>query len=334
VTADDAKGGRVAARGNDRWAIGAAAAATDRVSNVSAAFNAPTQAQTPPRRSLTALLYLAPSLLIFVVFVFYPLGRTVYLSFYANDLLGLPVTYVGLEQYMKVVDDPYFGRVMWTTSYFALLTVVPSIVIGLALALLVQPKLAGIGVFRTLLATPFAFSAAAAAVVFDVFYRPVIGLINGLLAYAGIAGLDWLTSPTYALPSVAVWRHAGYTMLICLAALQSIPESLYEAARIDGASRFAQFRWISLPLLTPTLLFLVVTSTIHSLQTFGEIKILTGGGPSDATTTLVYSLYKSAFAFGASDYGLASAQGVVLMGIVLVITVIQFRLLGRRVHYT
>lgn len=288
------------------------------------------------RRALTAFLFLSPSLLLFAAFVFYPLARAIYLSFYANDLLGAPVTFVGFEQYLRVLEDPYFGKVMLTTAYFVVLTVFPSIAIGLALALLVQQRMSGIGIFRTLLATPFAFSAAAAAVVFDVFYRPVIGLFNGLLMYVGSPGLDWLTSPTYALPSVAavsVWRHAGYTMLICLAGLQSIPDSLYEAARIDGASRFAQFRWISLPLLTPTLLFLLVISTIHSLQTFGEIKILTGGGPGDATTTLVYSLYKSAFAFGASDYGLASAQGVVLMFIVLLITLIQFKVLGRKVSY-
>jgi sn-glycerol 3-phosphate transport system permease protein len=197
--------------------------------------------------------------------------------------------------------------------------------------------MAGIGIFRTLLATPFAFSAAAAAVIFDVFYRPGFGLFNGLLYYVGAPPVDWLTSSLTALPSVAavsVWRHAGYTMIVCLAGLHSIPEQLYEAARIDGASRLAQFRFISLPLLTPTLLFLVVVSTIHSLQTFGEIKILTEGGPSQSTTTLVYSLYKSAFGSGGSDYGLASAQGVVLMTIVLIVTAIQFKVLGRKVFYT
>jgi sn-glycerol 3-phosphate transport system permease protein len=283
-----------------------------------------------------ALTCLAPSLIVFGTFVFYPLARSIWLSLFANDLLGQPVTFVGLDQYVRIVTDPRFGRVMGVTAWFVLLTVVPSIVIGLGLALLVRPRIAGIGVFRTLLATPFAFSAAAAAVVFDVFYRPGIGLFNGLLSYLDILPVDWLTSPDAALPSLAVavvWRHAGYTMLVCLAGLESIPDALYEAARIDGASRLAQFRFISLPLLTPTLFFLVVISTIHALQTFGEIKILTHGGPAGSTTTLVYSLYETAFGLGNSDYGLASAQGVVLMLIVLVITVVQFRVLGRRVFY-
>ena len=286
------------------------------------------------RERWVALLCLAPSAAVFAAFVFYPFANAFYLSFHANDLLGRPVTFVGFDQYKRFFTDPYFGRVMLTTLWFVLLTVVPSIVMGLALALLVQPKLRGIGIFRTLLATPFAFSAAAAAVVFDVFLRPGMGLFNGILSNFSDINVDWLTSPAIALPSVAavtVWRHAGYTMLVCLAGLQSIPESYYEAARIDGATRVAQFRWITLPLLRPTLLFLLVVSTIHALQTFGEIKIMTEGGPSNATTTLVYSLYKSAFGFGASDYGLASAQGVVLMLIVFAITAVQFRLLGRRV---
>jgi sn-glycerol 3-phosphate transport system permease protein len=290
-----------------------------------------------PRRDIAvAFACLAPSLAVFGLFVFYPLVRSIWLSLFANDLLGEPVAFVGLEQYVRIVTDPHFGRVMAITAWFVVLTVVPSLLVGLGLALLVRPKIAGIGIFRTLLATPFAFSAAAAAVVFDVFYRPGIGLFNGLLSYLDIPPVDWLTSPTAALPSLAlavVWRHSGYTMLVCLAGLESIPESLYEAARIDGASRLAQFRWITLPLLTPTLFFLIVISTIHALQTFGEIKILTHGGPAGSTTTLVYSLYETAFGLGTSDYGLASAQGVLLMLIVLVITVVQFRVLGRRVFY-
>ena len=288
------------------------------------------------RETATALLFLAPSIAVFAAFVFYPLARSFWLSLFANDLLGQPVAFVGLEQYERIFTDPQFVSVLATTAWFVVLTVIPSILLGLGLALLVHPRIRGIGFFRTLLATPFAFSAAAAAVVFDVFYRPGIGLFNGLLSYASVPPVDWLTSPSAALPSLAavvVWRHAGYAMLVCLAGLESIPEALYEAARIDGASKLARFRFISLPLLTPTLFFLLVISTIHALQTFGEIKILTHGGPAGTTTTLVYSLYETAFGLGTSDYGLASAQGVVLMLIVLAITVVQFRVLGRRVFY-
>jgi sn-glycerol 3-phosphate transport system permease protein len=284
-----------------------------------------------------AALFLAPCLVIFAAFVLYPLGRTFHLSFFSNDLLGRPVHFVGLEQYQRIVTDPYLIGVMGTTALFLVYTVLPGIIIGLGLALLLQPKIAAIGVFRALLATPFAFSVAAAAVVFNVFYRPGIGLFNGLLQQMGLPAIDWLTSPNYALGSVAIvsiWRYMGYTLIVCLAGLQSIPDELYEAARIDGASSWHRFRYITLPLMTPTLFFLLVVSTIHSLQTFGEIKLMTAGGPVNSTTTLVYSLYKSAFAYGSSDYGLASALGVVLLLVVTVITVIQFRFLQRKVFYS
>jgi sn-glycerol 3-phosphate transport system permease protein len=291
-----------------------------------------------PVRDLTvALAFLLPCLAVFAAFVVYPLGKSVYLSFFSNDLLGRPVHFVGFEQYYRIVSDPYLVGVMGTTALFLLYTVIPGIVIGLALALLLQPKLAGIGIFRALLATPFAFSVAAAAVVFNVFYRPGIGLFNGLLQQMGMPGVDWLTNPNYALGSVAavsIWRYMGYTLIVCLAGLQSIPEDLYEAARIDGASSWHRLRYITLPLLTPTLFFLLVVSTIHSLQTFGEIKLMTAGGPVNSTTTLVYSLYKSAFAYGSSDYGLASALGMVLLLVVTVITVIQFRFVQRKVFYS
>lgn len=284
-----------------------------------------------------AVLFLAPCLIVFAIFVLYPLGRTFHLSFFSNDLLGRPVHFVGLEQYQRIVTDPYLIGVMGTTALFLVYTVLPGIMIGLGLALLLQPKIAAIGVFRALLATPFAFSVAAAAVVFNVFYRPGIGLFNGLLQQMGLPAIDWLTSPNYALGSVAVvsiWRYMGYTLIVCLAGLQSIPDELYEAARIDGASSWHRFRYITLPLMTPTLFFLLVVSTIHSLQTFGEIKLMTAGGPVNSTTTLVYSLYKSAFAYGSSDYGLASALGVVLLLVVTIITVIQFRFLQRKVFYS
>ncbi|QDZ12618.1 carbohydrate ABC transporter permease [Devosia ginsengisoli] len=289
------------------------------------------------RDMAVAALFLLPCLIIFAAFVLYPLGRTFHLSFFSNDLLGRPVHFVGLEQYYRIVSDPYLVGVMGTTALFLAYTVLPGIIIGLGLALLLQPKIAAIGVFRALLATPFAFSVAAAAVVFNVFYRPGIGLFNGLLQQMGLPAIDWLTSPNYALGSVAVvsiWRYMGYTLIVCLAGLQSIPDELYEAARIDGASSWHRFRYITLPLMTPTLFFLLVVSTIHSLQTFGEIKLMTAGGPVNSTTTLVYSLYKSAFAYGSSDYGLASALGVVLLLVVTVITVIQFRFLQRKVFYS
>ncbi|NUT18935.1 MAG: sugar ABC transporter permease [Hamadaea sp.] len=284
-----------------------------------------------------AAAFLVPSTVVFALFVFYPLGRTIWLSVHGSDIFGNATGFVGLERYLDFLSDPQLRAVLPVTLLFALCTVVPTVVIGLGLAVALQAKVKGVGFFRTLMATPFAFSAASAAVVFDAFYSPSLGVFNGILSHVGVSGVDWLTDPATALPAVAavsVWRDLGYAVLVFSAGLQAIPEELLEAARLDGAGRWRILRGIILPLLTPTIFFMLVVSTIGSLQTFGEINIMTGGGPDGATTTLVYGLYKSAFAFGASDFGLASVQGVVLLLLVTSITAIQFRVLQRKVFYS
>lgn len=290
-----------------------------------------------PAEVAIALAFLVPSLAVFITFVFYPLVKTVWLSVHGNDIFGNATNFVGLERYEDFFSNPDLRGVLLTTLLFAICTVVPALVLGLGLALALQSKVRGIGIFRTLMATPFAFSAASAAVVFGVFYSSSVGVFNGILDLAGLPQVQWLTDPENALPSLAavtVWRDLGYGMLVFSAGLQAIPDELLEAARLDGASRWRVIRSVVLPLLTPTMFFMLVVSTISSLQTFGEINILTGGGPDGATTTLVYSLYQSAFAFGASDYGMASVQGVVLLVLVTIITAIQFRVLQRKVFYS
>lgn len=290
-----------------------------------------------PREVGVALAFLVPSTVVFVLFVFYPLVKTVWLSLHGSDIFGNPTSFVGLERYHDFISDPDLRGVLLTTLLFAICTVVPTVVLGMALALALQSKVKGIGLFRTLMATPFAFSAASAAVVFGIFYSSSVGVFNGILDIVGLPQVHWLTDPDNALPSLAavtVWRDLGYSMLVFSAGLQAIPDDLLEAARLDGAGRWRVIRNVVLPLLTPTMFFMLVVSTISSLQTFGEINILTGGGPDGATTTLVYSLYQSAFAFGASDYGMASVQGVVLLVLVTLITAVQFRVLQRKVFYS
>jgi sn-glycerol 3-phosphate transport system permease protein len=288
------------------------------------------------RDQLVAALFLAIPLAIFLVFVFVPLARTLWLSVHATDMFGRPRQFVGLEQYARMFSDPGLRKVLLTTLLFAVLTVVPSISVGLVLALSLQAKTRRIGVFRTLMATPFAFSAAAAAVLFDIFYSPSVGVFNGIFDRLGIAQIGWLTDPRWALLSLAiviVWRDLAYCMLVLSAGLGAVPTEVTEAAALDGAGQWRMLRSIILPLITPSMFFLLVICTINSLQTFGEINILTQGGPDGATTTLVYSLYQSAFAFGASDYGMASTKAVVLMSLVLIVTVVQFRFLQKKVFY-
>ncbi|MDQ6648559.1 MAG: sugar ABC transporter permease [Actinomycetota bacterium] len=283
-----------------------------------------------------AAVFLVPSLVVFVAFFFYPLVRSVYLSFHGTDIIGGPGSYVGLAQYKQLVTSPEFRHVLLVTAAFTLLTVLPGILIGLLLALALQARVRGVTAFRTLMATPFAFSVATASVIFAVLYNPAVGVLNSLLGYLNVSPVAWLTSSATALPSVAaltVWLQLGYNLLVLSAGLQAIPEDIYEAARLDGARGWATTLRITLPLLTPSLFFLVIVSTINSLQTFGQIFILTRGGPVGSTTTLVYSLYQNAFAFGSSNFGLASAQAVVLFVIVASITAVQFGVLQRRVFY-
>ena len=283
-----------------------------------------------------ALLCLAPSLLVFALFIFWPVLKSLALSFYGNDIIGRPTLFVGLRQYQELFSSPNLRQTLAATGLFVVMTVVPSLLLGLALALLLQARIAGIGLFRTLMATPFAFSVATASVVFAVFYNPGVGVFNGFLQILHVRPVGWLTNPSLALPSVAaasVWLQLGYNVLVLSAGLQAIPDEVYEAARLDGARGLALVRHVTLPLLTPSLFFLFVVTTIISLQSFGQIHILTRGGPANATTTLVYAIYTNAFAFGNSNFGLSSAMAIVLFLIVIAVTAVQFGVLERRVFY-
>jgi sn-glycerol 3-phosphate transport system permease protein len=288
------------------------------------------------RHGLSAFAYLLPALVVFGVFVFWPLVKSVILSVQGTDILGNPSGWVGLVNYGKLFSDPDFAKVLWVTFGFTVLTVVPSIAIALLAALLLQGRIRGIRFFRTAFALPFAFSVATASVIFGVLYNPASGVLNGLLSYLGVDKVHWLTDPDLALFSVSgatVWMEIGYNLLVLSAGLGALPDDVLEAARLDGAHGWRLQRSIIMPLITPQLFFLVVVGTIHSLQSFGQIKILTVGGPEGRTTTLVYSIYEQAFANNNSNYGYASAQAMVLLLVVLVITALQFGVLERKVFY-
>ncbi|WP_229791677.1 carbohydrate ABC transporter permease [Micromonospora fulviviridis] len=273
--------------------------------------------------------------MVFALFVFWPLGRTLYLSVHGNDLFGAPSVYVGAEHYREMLTAE-FGKVLATTGLFTLFSVVPAVLGALVVVLLLEARIRGVRVLRTAFALPFAFSVATASVVFAVIYNPAIGVANGLLGSLGIDRVNWLTDPSIALPAVCaatVWMNFGYNVLVLSAGVAAISPEVVEAARLDGATGWRLASRITVPLLSPQLFFLVVVSTIHALQSFGQIHILTKGGPDQATTTLVYSIYEKAFAFGSSDFGSASAQAVVLLVVMLGCTAVQFGILERRVHY-
>lgn len=322
-------GAAVAASGGP--GMGAAA-----VAGSVAALAAPRTHRRALGSALLAWVFLAPSVAVFALFIGWPLGRSIYLSLHGHDIFGGATAYVGLDNYRDMVASDAFGAVLVTTALFTLLTVVPGVLGALLVVLLLEAHIRGLRLFRTAFALPFAFSVATASVVFAVIYNPAIGVANGILGQLGFDRVNWLTDPAVALPAVCattIWMNLGYNVLVLSAGVGAIPPEVVEAAKLDGATGFRLARSITIPMLSPQLFFLVVVTTIHALQSFGQIHILTKGGPDGATTTLVYSIYQKAFAFGASDFGGASAQAIVLLFIVLVCTAVQFGVLERRVHY-
>jgi sn-glycerol 3-phosphate transport system permease protein len=298
----------------------------------------PVRAGGPGRRleSWVAFAYLVPALVVFALFLVYPLGRSVLLSFQGTDIFGRASGFEGLDNYAELLTDPAFRRVLGVTAAFTVLTVLPSIAVALALALLLNQRIRAVRFFRTGFALPFAFSVATASVVFAVLYNPAVGVLNGLLVRFGADRVAWLTEPTTALLSVSlatVWMQLGYNLLVLSAGLGAVSEDVVEAARLDGAHGLRLQRSVIVPLITPQLFFLVVTGTITSLQSFGQIHILTRGGPDAGTTTLVYSIYDQAFANNNSNFGYASAQAIVLLLVVLAVTAVQFGVLERKVFY-
>ncbi|MED3885959.1 sugar ABC transporter permease [Priestia aryabhattai] len=283
---------------------------------------------------LVGLSYLLPSLLLFGVFLFYPMIKTLYLSLFITDTQGNPLKFVGLQNFFYLFTDPNFLQSMKATFLFVLYTVPIGLIIALFLALIANEKLKGIGFFRTMFSSTMGMSVAASSVIWMFMYNPTIGVINKVLNLVGIHDVQWLLDPKYALIAVSIstiWMNIGFTFLILLGGLQNIDEKLYENARIAGVSYWYQLRKITLPMLSPTLFFIITVSFINAFQTFGQIDILTKGGPTDSTNVIVYSIYKDAFVN--YNVGSASAQATILFFCILLVTALQFKLGERKVHY-
>ncbi len=289
------------------------------------------------KRSLnvrTAMLYLFPSILLFAVFIFYPMFRTLYLSFFLTDQQGNAALFVGLENYAYLLESPEFLNSIKATVLFVLYTVPIGIILALFLALIANEKLKGIGFFRTMFSSSMGISVAASSVVWLFLFHPSVGMFNRLLHLLHLPQVQWLLDPEWALISVSIstiWLNTGFAFLILLGGLQNIDEYLYESARIDGAGYWYQLRRITIPMLSPTLFFIITISLINAFQTFGQIDILTKGGPSQSTNLIVYSIYREAFIN--YQFGTASAQAVFLFICILIVTILQFKLGEKKVHY-
>lgn len=275
------------------------------------------------REGAIATLFLAPSLVVFGLFFFYPIGRIVYLGFFQQNQTRTRQRYVGIEQYTEVLTGEEFTEGLRTTLEYVLLTVPAGLVLGVLLAVAANRRLRGIKVFHTIFSSTVATSVAVASIVWLVLINPTVGYFE----------VDWLRDPDMALFGVSlssIWQNLGLTFIVVLAGLQAIPVELDEAATVDGMSPARRFFTVTLPLLSPTLLFLVVVLTVFAFQAFAQIDILTEGGPAGATETLVFKIFKQQ---QGGAVGEGSVMAVGLFAVTLLAALGQFLLLERRVHY-
>ena len=274
--------------------------------------------------------YLVPSMLIFAVFLFYPFFKTIYLSLYKTNKMGEAKLFVGLENYKALLSSPSFHNSLKVTLIFVSVVVIGSMLLGLVAAVLCNKAFPGIRFFSTAYALPMAIASSSAAMIFQIMLHPAVGIVNKLLNL----DINWLNDPKTALWCVAIltaWLNSGINFLYFSAGLGNIDETIYERAAVDGASGIQQFFSLTLPGLSPIMFYTLVVNIIQAFQSFGQIKILTEGGPNESTNVIVYSIYRDAF-FN-YRFGSAAAQSVILFLIVMVITLIMFRMEKKGVKY-
>ncbi|UCC68363.1 MAG: sugar ABC transporter permease [Armatimonadota bacterium] len=309
--------------------------------------------------ALSGYLFILPTLIVFCVFIVFPVLFTLYVSFHDWPLLAGPGkerAYVGIENYRRVLADPDFRKSFINTVYYVLGSVPTGLMISLGFAVLLNTGLRGITWYRTAFFTPVVTAGVAVGLLWRWVFNTDYGLlnyafsaitagINYLLGAIGalihhplpliqFANIPWLDSPHLAMPAViiaSIWKSVGWGMVIFLAGLQGIPEHLYEAARLDGANPWRQFWYITFPLLFPAIFFVLVMSLIASFQVFDLVYVMTGGGPLHSTDVIIFYLYQ--FAFERFQLGYAAAISYVLFAVIFILTLAQLRIFGRRVQY-
>lgn len=275
-------------------------------------------------------LYLLPSFILFGVFVYYPFLKTIYLSFSLTNRKGQAVEFVGLENYIELVTSKSFYNSLGVTFKFALLIIIPTMVISLGLALLADNKLKYNRTYELMFSIPMAIASAPAAMIWMLIFHPTNGIANYLLH----TNIRWLADPKtaiYVVAFVTVWLSLGMNFIFLFTGLKSVPKELIESANIDGANYLGKVKSVILPLLTPQLFFVLFMNLVGAFQAFGQIKLLTQGGPGDSTNVIVHSIYRDAFFNG--RFEMASSQSIILFIIIFGITLIQFAFEKKGVHY-
>ncbi|NAO94441.1 sugar ABC transporter permease [Halomonas sp. Choline-3u-9] len=286
------------------------------------------------KMQLYGALLLLPAAVLLTTFAYLPTVTTVINSLFLPGFRGAPTEFVGLENYQVLFDDTTFWKVARNNLIYAVGTIPTSIALALGMALFVNGKLRGRGFVRMAYFTPTILPMIAAANIWMFFYAPQIGLFNKLLGMLGLSGVNWLGDPSVALSSVivmSVWKEAGFFMIFYLAALQSMPPELKEAADLEGTSRWSFFWRVTFPLLMPTTLFVLINALINSVRVVDHLFILTKGGPNNATNLLLYYVYENAFSF--FDRTTAATITVVILLVLAVVATLKFTILDRRTHY-
>ncbi len=306
---------------------------------------APTQPRSAPvprrRRDaaargerIWAFNFLAPFVVGIAVFYYIAIGASSYFSFTRYNLLK-PPKWLGLENYRYLLGDEIFRKALWNTAKLTLVSVPVTILLVVGLALALNSRIRLRGVYRLIFFLPLITMPIASAIVWRWLYAPDLGLFDQILGPFGVDRVEWLSRPgsaLWAVMAMEVWRNSGLFLLIVLAGLQNIPEVYHEAAIVDGATPWQRFRYVTLPLLSPSLFFVAVTGSIASFQTFDAVIVLTpGGGPLNSTRTVVFDIYLNAFE--SLRMGRAAAASLLLLVVILAVTVVQFRMQRRWVHY-
>jgi len=287
------------------------------------------------KEAFTGYFYLLPAVVILISFWFIPAFYAFMISFFRWDFMNPKKTFVGLGNYISLLSSAEFWRVMLNTVFYMVGSIPAAMFFALILALALNEKLKSLAFFRSAIFAPVISCIIAMSAIWLWMYDPINGLLNYFLQILGFKTLQWLSSTKTAMISIIImdiWKHTGYDMIIYLAGIQSIPESYYEAAKIDGAGRWERFRYVTWPLLAPTTLFILIISMIRRFQVFSMIHTMTRGGPAGATDVIVYYLYEKAFR--EFHMGEAFAISYILFIVIFAVTLIQWKIGAKKVHYS
>jgi multiple sugar transport system permease protein len=282
----------------------------------------------------SVMTFVVPALIPLTVFWIYPILRSMLLSLTDWDYMSPSYSFVGLSNYVALFKDTRFYSALWNTFVFGIGTVIPTIIGGMILALLLQKAFRGDGIFKFILFSPWITPTVAISIVWTWIYEPDVGIANHVLKFFHLPALQWINSSSTAMLAViivTVWKSLGYAMIFYITALEKVPKELYEANALDGANSWQRFRDVTLPCISPTTFFLVIITMVNSLQAYDQIQILTQGGPSGSTRTLLYMYYQ--LGFEEFNMGQATAVAMILILITVMLSLIQFVVSKKWVHY-